>query len=73
MEKRLEWTVHKAFPIPILLSSTILGDSLYLYGVDFMSTKDVEQYFERYSYENENQERSENFKVKWINDSSCVV
>ena len=42
MEKKLEWTVHKAFPLPILITSTILDDSLYLYGVDFMSTKDVE-------------------------------
>ena len=34
-----------------------------------MSTKDVENYFKRYiEAEDEN-----NFKIIWINDSSCVI
>ena len=45
LQKRLEWTEHKAPPLPILKDSVILEDSIYLYGVDFMSTKDVENYF----------------------------
>lgn len=49
MEKKLEWTEHKAPPLPIMQGSTILPDSLYLYGVDFMSTDDVKKYFKRYA------------------------
>tara|TARA_B110000305_G_C19221089_1_gene530599 strand:+ start:265 stop:468 length:204 start_codon:yes stop_codon:yes gene_type:complete len=49
MKKKLEWTEHKAPPLPILEGSTILADSLYLYGVDFMSTGDVKAYFKRYT------------------------
>lgn len=45
MEKKLEYTVHKSPPIPILQGSSILPDSLYLYGVDYMSTDNVKEYF----------------------------
>jgi hypothetical protein len=65
----LEWIEHKAPPVPILAGSEILFDSLYVYGVDFMSTDDVKRYFKKYlelSTTTEDQ-------VRWINDSSCVV
>ena len=73
LEKRLEWTEHKAPPVPIQVGSEILQDSLYLYGVDFMSTKDVENYFKRFSTAMEVDGEASEFKVNWINDSSCVV
>jgi uncharacterized protein (DUF1330 family) len=73
LEKRLEWTEHKAPPLPILKDSVMLSDSLYLYGVDFMSTKDVENYFKRFSNSMEVEGEPSEFKVNWINDSSCVV
>lgn len=46
MEKVLEWTEHKAPPIPIMKESVMLEDSLFLYGVDYMSTDDVRKYFQ---------------------------
>ena len=49
METLLEWSEHKAPPIPILKESNILADSLFLYGVDYMSTDDVKKYFRNYS------------------------
>lgn len=73
LQKRLEWTEHKAPPLPILKDSVILEDSIYLYGVDFMSTKDVENYFKRFSTAMEVDEEESEFKVNWINDSSCTV
>lgn len=77
MEKKLEWTQHKAPPVPILADSNILSNSLYLYGVDFMSTDDVKNYFHRYSQLAQGVESLESeedqFNVKWINDSSCVI
>jgi hypothetical protein len=69
----LEWTEHKAPPLPILKDSTIQDDSIYLYGVDFMSTKDVENYFKRFSTAMEIEGEPSEFKVNWINDSSCTV
>ena len=73
LQKRLEWTEHKAPPLPILKDSQILDDSIYLYGVDFMSTKDVENYFKRFSTAMEVEGEPSEFKVNWINDSSCTV
>ena len=76
LENKLKWTEHKAPPVPILKGSNILQDSLYLYGVDYMSTSDVKTYFSRYQGEtNEAEEKveEETFQIKWINDSSCVV
>jgi hypothetical protein len=74
MEKVLEWAEHKAPPIPILKESEVLKDSLFLYGVDYMSTDDVKKYFANYSSgpADANPEQKE-MVVKWINDSSCVV
>lgn len=48
MEKRLGWLEHKRPPAPILQNSTMLMDSLYLYGVDYMSTWDIGAYFKSY-------------------------
>ena len=77
MKKKLEWTEHKAPPLPILEGSTILADSLYLYGVDFMSTGDVKAYFKRYTMNKrddaEDPENKQEAEIQWINDSSCVV
>lgn len=77
MKKKLEWTEHKAPPLPIMEGSTILADSLYLYGVDFMSTGDVKAYFKRYTSvkkdEAEDPENKSEVLITWINDSSCVV
>jgi hypothetical protein len=69
LEKKLEWTEHKAPPVPILAGSEILPDSLYLYGVDFMSTGDVRKYFKKYFGYND----TDGDNIKWINDSSCVI
>lgn len=73
MQKKLEWTEHKAPPLPIIQGSNILKDSLYIYGVDFMSTDDVKKYFGRYWKSEEVENEEEAIKVIWINDSSCVV
>lgn len=74
MEKKLEWTEHKAAPVPILEGQNMLSDSLYIYGVDYMSTEDVCSYFSRYSkLAFQEAVDPETFKITWINDSSCVV
>ena len=41
----------------------IIEDLLYFYGTDYMSTREVYDYFMRYP----------NISVKWINDSSCTI
>jgi hypothetical protein len=38
-----------------------------------MSTKDVENYFKRFSTAMEIEGEESEFKVNWINDSSCTV
>ena len=38
-----------------------------------MSTKDVENYFKRFSTAMEVEGEPSEFKVNWINDSSCTV
>ena len=53
LETVLSWSEHKAAPIPILKDSEILKDSLFLYGVDYMSTDDVKKYFKNYAPDNE--------------------
>ena len=74
MQKKLEWTEHKAPPLPIVHESVVQRDSLYLYGVDFMSTDDVKKYFARYVRKDiEPVEGEESLSVVWINDSSCVI
>ena len=49
------------------LEANIVLDTIYLYGVDYMSTNDIKTYLERYS------SNKELLEVKWINDSSCTV
>lgn len=74
MKKQIEWSEHKAPPIPIMENSTILTDSLYLYGVDFMSTSDVQYYFKSFFRTPSSEDQSaQGVIVKWINDSSCVI
>ena len=73
LEKKLEWTEHKAPPIPITKGSTIISDCMYLYGVYYLSTKDVAQYFSRFTDEKSTVNGLEKLKIIWINDSSCVV
>ena len=73
MEKKLEWTEHKAPPVPIIKGANILPDAIYLYGVDYLSTKDVAQYFSRFTDEKLTTNGLEKLKIIWINDSSCVV
>ena len=34
--------------MPILVNSNILPDSLYVYGVDFMTNKNLKDYFYKY-------------------------
>jgi len=41
----------------------VLGNKLYMYGTDFMSTDEVKQYFEKFG----------DTTIQWINDSSCTV
>ena len=72
METKLKWIEHKAPPLPIQAKSTITTDSLYLFGVDFMSTGDVLKYFKRYLNQEEPEEDQKK-RVVWINDSSCLV
>ena len=38
-------------------------DTLYLYGVDYMSTKEVKEYFKAFKEP----------EVTWINDSACRI
>ena len=56
----------KAFekPAEIHESAIIRPDTLYLYGTDFMSTKDIKLYIGTQFPE---------IEIKWINDSSCSV
>ena len=49
------------------LEDNIVPDTVYLYGVDYMSTNDIKTYLERYS------SNKELLEVKWINDSSCTI
>ena len=69
----MEWTEHKAPPVPITQGAKILTDCIYLYGVDFMSTKDVETYFNRFTDEKSTANGLDLLKIIWINDSSCVI
>jgi len=42
--------------------SEIKKDTLHVYGVDYMSAKDVKDYFKGYNITD----------IKWLNDSSCT-
>ena len=56
----------KAFekPVEIKDGAKILPDTLYLYGTDYMSNKDIQLYIGTQFPDNE---------IKWINDSSCTI
>lgn len=42
----------------------IKPDTLYLYGTDFMSTRDIKFYIGT---------QFPNIQIQWINDSSCTI
>jgi hypothetical protein len=67
LKRKLEFARHKEPPKAIEQGSQILPDTIYLYGVDYMSTFDIKTYFERFASE------KEALEVKWLNDSSCLV
>ena len=69
LQRRLDFARHKEAPKPILKGSTLLEDTIYLYGVDYMSTSDIKGYFERFTTNND----GEQLVVAWIDDSSCTV
>ena len=64
LNKRI--TSLKAFkkPAEIKAGAEIIPDSLYLYGVDWMSNKDIKNYIGT---------QFPNFVIQWINDSSCTI
>ena len=59
-------TSLKAFekPAEISASAVIREDSLYLYGTDYMSTRDIKEYLGT---------QFPSIEIKWINDSSCTL
>ena len=67
LQRKLEFARHKEAPTPLQLEANIVPDTIYLYGVDYMSTNDIKTYLERYS------SNKDLLEVKWINDSSCTV
>ena len=64
LNKRI--TSLKAFekPAEIQADAVIREDSLYLYGTDFMSTRDIKMYVGT---------QFPHIDIKWINDSSCTL
>jgi len=64
LNKRI--TSLKAFekPAEIQADAKIVENSLYLYGTDFMSTRDIKFYLGT---------QFPQIEIKWINDSSCTV
>ena len=64
LNKRI--TSLKAFekPVEIKEGATILADTVYLYGTDYMSNSDINQYIGTQFPEH---------VIKWINDSSCTI
>ena len=64
LQRKLDFARHKEAPKPIENDAVMNPDTLYLYGVDYMSTDDIKGYFDRFG---------ENKEVIWINDSSCRV
>lgn len=64
LNKRI--TSLKAFekPVEIKEGATILPDTVYLYGTDYMSNSDINQYIGTQFPEH---------TIKWINDSSCTI
>lgn len=64
LNKRI--TSLKAFekPAEIQADAQIKEETLYLYGTDFMSTRDIKLYVGTQFPE---------VQIKWINDSSCTL
>ena len=64
LNKRI--TSLKAFekPVGIAEGANILSDTVYLYGTDYMSNKDIKAYIGTQFPDHE---------IKWINDSSCTI
>lgn len=67
LQRKLDFARHKEAPKPIEKESVIEEDTLYLYGVDYMSTFDIKTYFERHA------SNKDSLVVSWLNDSSCKV
>ena len=63
LTKKLEFLKHKEPPRRIQLEEEMSMDTLYLYGVDYMSTKEVKEYFKSFKEP----------EVTWINDSACRI
>eukprot|EP00347_Sterkiella_histriomuscorum_P000683 403374902 len=67
LQRRLDFARHKEAPQPILSESEISPDTLYLYGVDYMSTDDIQSYIgDQFGGES-------GVQITWINDSSCRI
>ena len=64
LNKRI--TSLKAYekPAEIHESAIIKPDTLYLYGTDFMSTRDIKLYIGT---------QFPQIHIQWINDSSCTI
>ena len=67
LQRKLDFARHKEPPRPIETESAIVTNKIYLYGVDYMSTMDIKQYFERFATS------QDALTVAWLNDSSCTV
>lgn len=67
LQRKLDFARHKEAPRPIEQGSTIMEDSIYFYGVDYMSTQDIKSYFERFA------SNIEALELTWLNDSSCKI
>ncbi len=63
LEKRIDKLHNVSKPEEIKASAVIIENMLYFYGTDYMSTKEIKDYFMRYP----------DIEVKWINDSSCTL
>ena len=67
LQRRLEFAKHKDPPKAIERGAVTTPDTLYLYGVDYMSTFDIKSYFERFA------STRDAVVVNWLNDSACLV
>jgi hypothetical protein len=63
LENRITKLHNVSKPDEIKSDAVIIEDKLYLYGTDFMSTKEIKEHFMRYT----------DLVVQWINDSSCTL
>jgi hypothetical protein len=63
LEGRIEKLHNMAKPEEIKETAVIIPDSLYLYGTDYMSNKDIKYYLIHFPH----------VRIKWINDSSCTL